>query len=118
MSTRTQGADSISHEELIRVLAYDPLTGGFTWKIRPCYNVKAGSIAGAIDPGHGYRRIKYDGILYLAQRLAWFYVNKTWPDGEIDHEDRDRANNRIDNLRLATKGQNRCNIPAFKNNKF
>lgn len=107
---------NLTHSDLVRLLDYNPETGLFTWKAKRC-GTKHGSVAGSIDPSHGYRRIKIDGHLYLAHRLAWFYVCGEWPAHEIDHIDRARANNRIANLRPATRSENQCNKPRYSNNR-
>ena len=57
----------------------------------------------------GHRRIQIDKRSYKAHVLAWFYVNEVWPDQEIDHKNRVPDDNRIENLRLATRSQNRVN---------
>lgn len=61
-------------------------------------------------PSHGYISIRVDGELYLAHRLAWFYVHGVWPSVWLDHEDRDKTNNRLKNLREATVSQNLQNM--------
>lgn len=93
---------------LREVLAYDPETGVFLWKVATSSRNRVGSVAGVIN-NVGYRVICVDGKHYLAHRLAWFYVHGTWPPHEIDHINRDRADNRLINLRLATKSQNMVN---------
>ncbi|HOW46195.1 MAG TPA: HNH endonuclease signature motif containing protein [Rubrivivax sp.] len=47
----------------------------------------------------GYTNIRLLGHTYRAHRLAWLYDKGRWPLGQIDHADRDRSNNRIENLR-------------------
>lgn len=106
----------ISHAELVRLLAYNPETGVFTWKVRRC-GVTLGQVAGSVDKGHRYARIKVSETLYLAHRLAWFYTHGVWPKNELDHIDRDRGNNRLANLREATRSQNACNKPTYRNNR-
>lgn len=108
--------NQISHEELLRALSYDADTGVFTWRTRT-NQIKVGDVAGSIDRGHKYRRIKINERLYLAHRLAWFYIHGNWPINQIDHINRDRSNNRIANLREATAGENMRNKPAYKNSK-
>lgn len=107
---------NLTRAELVSLLNYDPQTGVFRWAKRR-FGTRFGSEAGAIDPTHGYRRIKINGALYLAHRLAWLYVNGEWPESEIDHIDRNRANNSIANLRKATRSENQRNKPTYRNNQ-
>ena len=62
---------------------------------------------------HGYTVIRFRGKLYLAHRLAWFYMTGEWPREQIDHKDGVRLNNKWDNLREATPGQNNMNRTAI-----
>lgn len=99
----------LAHSRLTEVLAYEPSTGVFTWiappKTKPYL---LGKRAGTID-AYGYRYIRVDGIVIAAGRLAWFYITGEWPKGQVDHEDRDRDNNRWKNLRDLTASQNQHN---------
>lgn len=63
---------------------------------------KAGVEIGYPDPKkQGYVRIQIKGKKYYAHRLIWIWHNGYIPDGlVVDHRDNNRANNRIDNLRL------------------
>ena len=90
------------------LLAYDPKSGVFTWKVRPSSNVEAGSKAGS-KVGNGYILIRVEKCQVYAHRLAWFYVYGVWPDQQIDHVNGVRDNNSIGNLRLASQSQNTCN---------
>jgi hypothetical protein len=89
-------------------IAYDPMTGVFTWLISPSIAVKAGDRAGTLNK-HGYRYIRYAGACYRASRLAWFLTRGVWPDHLIDHINRCRSDDRICNLREATASQNNMN---------
>lgn len=98
------------------LLRYCPETGLFQWRVTLSNRAKAGSQAGAPN-NKGYVEIKIDGVRYKAHRLAWLYVYEQDPgDCEIDHEDLNKGNNSIGNLRLATRKQNNENIPTPKNN--
>jgi hypothetical protein len=94
----------LTHEHLLNVLGYDSATGEFSWKSGRRKGKRAGSVG-----SHGYRQIMILSKFYTEHRLAWFYVHGHWPSGCIDHIDRDRQNNRFDNLREATPQQNRRN---------
>lgn len=101
---------ALTQERLKELLHYDPETGVFAWKVRPSNCVKVGDVAGTKHP-KGYWRVRVDNDYYLAHRLAWLYVNGMIPDGlEIDHRDGDKLNNRLANLRLATRSQNQQNF--------
>jgi hypothetical protein len=68
-----------------------------------------GDVAGNTNRHIGYRQIGVDMKLYYEYRLAWLYVYGVWPSRQIDHINRDRADNRVANLREATPSQNGFN---------
>ena len=115
----------ISCGRIREVLDYQPATGAFTWKAGTRL---AGEVAGAVNK-RGYIVIQVDGRKHYAHRLAWAHVHGEFPSGEVDHVNRDRRDNRLSNLREATRfGNNRnavrpkvANLPrgVFKNgNKY
>lgn len=69
----------------------------------------AGREAGRIDQNTGYRRISIDGTDYQSHRIAFFMGTGTEPPAELDHANRIRADNRLANLRPATRAQNGAN---------
>ena len=94
-----------SQKELQALFEYSPTTGLFIYKIKPSQNIKIGSIAGSINK-NGYRLIQVNKESYRASRLVWMYVHGEDPGNlTVDHIDRNKANDAIDNLRLATKQQ-------------
>jgi hypothetical protein len=112
----------LTSERLREVLDYEPETGLFRWKHakRGWQHtvIVAGSVAGHPYGLRGlYWGIYVDGRHYMAHRLAWLYVYDEWPSEDIDHRDRNGQNNRIDNLREATRTQNNGNCTARKTNK-
>lgn len=106
---------------LRELLHYDPETGIFTWLVDRGpggAGARAGDEAGHVCKTSRYVLIGIDGRVYLAHRLAWLYVRGEWPGPILDHEDTDRANNRIGNLREATRQFNGENTRTpNKNNK-
>lgn len=87
------------------------------WKkreIRNNYNYSwntkfAGKRAGTLDKKEGYYRILLDKKIYAEHQLIWLWIKGTWPKEEIDHINRNRSDNRIENLREATKYENQQN---------
>lgn len=107
---------SLTHERLVSVLSYSPQTGEFTWKVSTTNSVRAGCRAGR-KHRDGYITIGIDNCDYLAHRLAWLYVHGKWPENEIDHINQIRHDNRICNLRNATRSENARNRGMQSNNK-
>lgn len=59
--------------------------------------------------GTGYIQGWFKGKLYYLHHLVWIYYNGNLPEGVIDHVNRDKTDNRIENLREASKQQNTFN---------
>lgn len=97
----------ITHKRLLELVHYDPETGEFTWKIRRRGRAVVGGRAGSRL--QGYWALRLDGVSYKAHRVAWFYVYKRWPKQDLDHVNRIRGDDRIANLREATRRQNIVN---------
>lgn len=94
---------------LEQVLSYEPETGLLRWKVHIYRIKKPGDVAGGLN-NKGYMEVRYNGITYMAHRVCWYlYTGQELGDVHIDHKDGNRANNRIDNLRLCTPQQNAVN---------
>ena len=99
---------SITQEDLREFLSYDPDTGVFT-RIKVSGGKSAvGTIAGTPHI-RGYVAICVKGRKFLAHRLAWLYVFGVWPSRGLDHINRNKADNRISNLREASQSENMQN---------
>lgn len=106
----------ISRDRLKRLLHYDPETGVFTWTGNDTRSHrKSGNQAGCIN-GRGYRVIGVDGVLCTAHRLAFLYMRGEFPEGFVDHINRDKDDNRWANLRAATGTQNMGNTGVARSN--
>ena len=104
----------LTQARLRELLTYEPDTGLFWRNVTRASNARRGSIAGyAGDP---YARIRIDGELYLAHRLAYLYMTGQWPPDDIDHRNGRTKDNRWENLRPATRQQNMHNKRRPMNN--
>lgn len=98
----------IDAEQLRSNYSYDPTTGEFRRRggTRPI---------GYLDK-HGYRVLCIGRKKYFAHRLAWLWA-KGPPPAEIDHMNGIRSDNRLENLRAATRSQNLANTRLLASNK-
>lgn len=119
---------TVDQATLQECLEYNADTGEFIWRARPLRHFKyshrqdafntryAGTTAGRIDRD-GYVQIRINRRRYFAHRLAWLYVHGSMPDNEIDHINHKPGDNRLDNLRQATRGDNARNKGLHHRNK-
>jgi hypothetical protein len=81
-------------------------------KIQRGRRALAGEEAGCLDT-YGYKVITINKKMYKSHRLIYMYNNGEIADGlHIDHIDRNRLNNNIENLRLVTSQENGFNRGA------
>lgn len=106
----------VSVDELRKHLSYNPETGVIT-RIRKPRNTrwKAGETTGSPN-NHGYIKVGVLRHKFTAHRLAFALHYGRWPNGQIDHIDHDRANNKITNLREVTEMQNHQNAAKRSDN--
>jgi hypothetical protein len=100
---------------LRNTVTYDPETGVFC-RVKRCGKRPAGSPIGGINQ-NGYAYVALSGKPYSAHRLAWFMSYGEWPDGDIDHVNRNRSDNRLCNLRVVSRSENKLNQNRQRNNK-
>jgi len=77
--------------------------------------VKAGSIAGTTRTD-GYLQIRVNGKIYLTHRLVWLWHHGMWPKNQVDHINRVKNDNRIENLRDVLQVDNCKNLNVKNNN--
>ena len=102
----------MSAEFLRKHLAYDPTTGNFT-RLK---GQNVGKHAGYVNYD-GYVLISISNVDYRAHHLAWLHFYGEPAQGFLDHMNGDRGDNRIVNLRSATRdqnNQNRASTSGFK----
>ena len=128
----------ITPELCRKLLRYEPETGKLYWKPRPasmyrdsrchggvrtaqwaadCWNRKyAGREAFTAKNEGGYRVGTILGVMQRAHRVAWAIHYGEWPSHQIDHDDGNRSNYRILNLKAATNRENHLNEGLSSNN--
>lgn len=109
---------------------YYSTTGKIVWKPRPAHHFEnehlahkfnsrfAGAEAGTLKKDDRIQ-ICLDGVVYKAHRIAWLLYHGIDPGAtEIDHRNGKPSDNRIKNLRLASRTQQRMNSRAMTSNKL
>lgn len=120
--------DALTPEILRDLMEYFPETGEIRWKFRDRHHFEsdriwaawnsqnAGKAALTADNGNGY---KFGNVLckrVYAHRAAWALHFGEWPSMEIDHANRIKSDNRIDNLRDVSHVANCQNRGVRKGN--
>ncbi len=104
-----------SQEVLREYFTYDD-DQGVLIRRKNSANRKAGEVAGYVGD-NGYRLIRVQGAMYGSHRLIWIFFNGPIPEGyEIDHANGNQFDDRISNLRLASRMENMRNRAMYKNN--
>ena len=103
------------HKRLNELFVYHADTGEIIRRVNAGKRWKAGEKAGSKN-GQGYIEVKFDGKTIGAHRIAWVLYYGEQPPEYIDHINRIPSDNRIQNLRAATKSQNGANRKALSNN--
>lgn len=109
-----------SPERLRQLLRYEPETGKLFWlpraadefqSARSCasFHARFAGKQAFTANSYGYRAGRVDNILYVAHRVIWAIIYGEWPAEDIDHINGDRADNRLANLRAASRSENLCN---------
>lgn len=119
---------SIPVEELKTLVGYDPETGAMWWLPRQddCsarkgearrWNARfAGKPIGTVST-YGYLVACIHDKQVKMHRVAYALHHGEWPIGQIDHINRDRADNRICNLRDVSTRENALNRNKSSRNK-
>ena len=80
------------------VFSYDPQTGELRRLVKTSSRAKVGSVVGCKDR-HGHLRVAFNGKGYAAHRLVWLHMTGQMPQGDVDHINGVRDDNRWSNLR-------------------
>lgn len=94
--------DRMTYETMSSILSYNPDTGEF-------YKKSTNEIASRNRPD-GYQAIHiYNKSYELAHRVAVLLMTGSYPEGEVDHINGLRHDNRWCNLRVVSKANNQWN---------
>lgn len=108
---------------------YRPETGDLVWKARPqhhfrsepasrTFNTRYAGRAVRAKDSCGYYMVDVNRRSYKAHRLIYTMMIGPIPDGlQVDHINGDRADNRLENLRLVTSAVNARNRRMRKDNR-
>lgn len=99
-------------DELRTVFAYDPETGHLTWRVQRSNSVKGPIGAASKTP---YIQVGYDYKIYLVHRVIFALMTGRWAY-EVDHKNKNKRDNRWDNLREVVRSENLINIGLRSNN--
>ena len=101
-----------TQEELAKYFYYDE--GLLRNKITRCGKAVKDRVAGSLNL-NGYLAVQLNGVTILNHRVIFLLCKGYLPE-EIDHADRNKTNNRIENLRDATRSQNIGNQELRRSN--
>ena len=101
-------------QELVRKM-FEYRDGKLFRRITRSQRNKVGDEAGTLEKS-GYKRFSIDGKHYRVHRIVWLYHYGEFPDGQIDHINHDRTDNRIENLEMKSNLANARNQRVRKNN--
>lgn len=104
----------ITFDEVQSMFRYDSVTGNLIHLHTVQGGKRAGAVAGS-PHNAGYRQIQLKGKKYLLHHIVWLYHHGYLP-GQIDHINRERTDNRIENLRECTYTENHGNTTKQTNN--
>ena len=99
------------NQEIVRELFdYDADVGKLSWKKLTPLREKKGGVVG-YKHCMGYQAVSILGEEYLVHRIIWLWNYGYMPEHVIDHIDKDKQNNKLNNLREVTT---QCNIRNSK----
>lgn len=104
-----------TREYLAELFEYKPRLGLLVRRVTRAANARKGDAVGTID-GKGYLHVNILGKFVRVHRIC-FFLRHGWVPPDVDHEDRNRLNNRSKNLRPATRQQNVGNTGLSRRNK-
>lgn len=120
MTVQNESSNLAAYEQRIRerLMIDETSPTGLRWNQSAHGKVK-GQHAG-VAHSNGYLQISIRANInrkfFFAHRVVWFLAHGRWPDGDIDHINGDRMDNRLVNLREASRSENLRNSAMLSSN--
>lgn len=89
----------LTYDEAKRLFTYSAEDGLLRWAVDRGSRTKAGQPISRVDPKKGLICVEVARRGYLAHRIIWLLAHGYWPNGEVEHVNGDRTDNRLENLR-------------------
>ena len=106
-----------TYDEIAERISYDPESGHFFQKEVKFSNRPVGSRIGCLHKTKGYRYLSFKNTTLREQRVAFLLMTGSWPEGQVDHINRIKDDNRWINLRDVSPSENCQNRGKFKTNR-
>ncbi len=111
--------DADLKEMLFSDLYYNQVTGELYWVKQTRKRVLGKPVGTPHSSGYLLFSTGINGKIYSLRvhRVCWLLAYGEWPVGFVDHKNRDRSDNRLENLRLASNQENAQNTALPVTNK-
>lgn len=109
------------HAKMLKNLTQDDVKALFDYDAKNGWLIRKFKSGKRKPCGHkpacdGYGNVNINGKMYKTHRIIWLWHKGTWPQFEIDHIDKNKMNNRIENLDDVEHKQNQQNRGIQSNN--
>ncbi len=95
---------------------FEHRNGQLIWKKNLRGPAKKGTVAGWLG-SNGYFKVGVNGSEEYVHRIIWLLHHGYLPENNLDHIDRNKTNNKIENLREASQSCNMRNYGNKQHNK-
>jgi len=115
--------NKLTQEKVQKFFTYNKNTGklywksAHSWKNRHIINSRNANKEAGVVSNNGYLIVGLKQKWYKVHRIIWLYIYGYFPENCIDHINRNKTDNRIENLREVSNQCNVRNSKIAKNNK-